>query len=148
MSGITSIVPNHLLKNSIIGACISVCIYIVLQLISALLIHNEVVSEDAMYPLVCCGAAVSSMIGCSFSASRGGKRGALSVSAVVAVFLSLTLLVGLTAGEAKSVADGMVGIGVAMCAGGLGAVIFVNFVLKKKNKGIKHMKHARKGKRP
>lgn len=144
MSGITSIVPKGLIKNSVVGACVAVCFYVVLQLISALLVHCEIADENAVYPMVCCTAALSSLAGCSYSALRGGKGSALSVSAVVLIFLSLTLIIGLSAGNSEAVAEGMVWIGAAMSAGGLVAALLVNLIRRKKNVGRKKMKRGRK----
>ena len=77
-----------------------------------------------LYPMVCISAAVASFAGCSCSALRGKSGGMLSASAVVLIFLTLTVTVALLTGSAEPVGAGLTGVGVAMAIGGLlGAVV-------------------------
>ena len=121
MSKIVFSFPGGMVKNSIIGAVVSLGCYVLLQFLVAFLVCEELIGESLVYVAVCVAAAVSAFAGCFVGASRTGRGGVLSVSTVVAVFLVLTVAVALCAGETETISSGLPGVGLAMAAGGLGA---------------------------
>ena len=127
--GIASL-PRDLLKSSVVGAVVALAAYMLLQFAVALLIHCEVIGEGMLYPAVCVSAAVASFLGCGCSMLVGKRGGVLSASAVVAVFLGLTIVIGLLGGGSGAVGAGVTGIGVAMVAGGLLAAALAGFIVK------------------
>ena len=130
------LVPNSkkLIQNSAIGAVLALVSYVVLQLPVALFIHCEVWGEEMLYLSVCIAATVASFLGCASSVMRGGEGGMLSVSAVVLVFLALTVVVGLLSGEAGTIGAGLTGVGGAMAVGGLLAGILPSWKGKKRRR--------------
>lgn len=131
MSKVVASLPKSLMKNSIVGAILALVCYVALQFLSALLIHCEVVGEGMIYPMVCVSAGISSFLGCGYSVMRGGSGSVLSASAVVLVFLALTVAVALLASEAGGISAGLTGVGAAMAAGGLLAALIPGLRVKK-----------------
>ena len=124
MSKFIASLPKGLVKNGVIGAVIALLVYVLLQFVSALLLHSELVGEGMLYPMVCVSAAVSSFAGCGCSALRGKNGSVLSAYAVVLIFLTLTVAVALLTGGAEPIGAGLTGVGIAMAIGGLlGAVV-------------------------
>lgn len=123
MSGIVAAVPKGLVKNSVIGALLALGCYVVLQFISALLIHGELVGEGMMHPMVCVTAGVSAFLGCGYSVMKSGAGSVLSATAVVLVFLVLTTATALVIGERGGIGEGMIGVGAAMAIGGLASAV-------------------------
>jgi len=112
--------PGGTVGRSLIGGGLAMLCYLLLQTLCALLLHKEIIGEAQLYPVVCVSAALASFVGCGYSVLKGRGGGMLTVSAVAAVFLILTVLVGLvSAGGSLRVRDGMVGIGLSMAVGGL-----------------------------
>lgn len=123
MSKMVLSLPNGLIKNSVIGACISLASYTALQFLSAFLIHHEMLGEGVLYPMVCICAAVAAFLGCAYSALRAGGAMALNATSVVIVFLALTVAIALCTNEMGSIGMGLTGVGIAMAVGGLAAAI-------------------------
>ena len=101
--------PKGIVRDSLIGGAIALGAYILLQFFCALLIDRELLGLEKLYPMVCVAAAVSAFLGCGYSVLRRKEAAILSVSAVVAVFLAVTLAAafitaagGLTAAMAGS----------------------------------------------
>ena len=131
MSNAVGSLFGGLLKNSVIGAAVALVSYVVFQLLCALLIHCEIVGEGMIYPMVCVSAAVSSFLGCVYGVMRGGEGRILSASLVAAVFLVLTLLIGLLSCESSTISAGWAGIGGAMAVGGLLAAMVPSLVKRR-----------------
>ena len=146
MPGITASRSKTFIKTCMIGAIIALGTYAVLQLFTALLIHCEIVGEDSLYLLVCISAAVASFVGCGVTMLGREKKGGLSASAVVLIFLALTLVIALTVGKADGITDGFVGIGIAMAVGGL-AVALLGGVSARSNKSHSEKNRRRTRKR-
>ena len=123
MSKVVTSLSRELMKNSVIGALISLGSYIALQFADAALIHAEVVGEGALYSLVCVSAAVAAFLGCGYSVLRGGSGKALGAGAVILVFLTLTVAVALLGGEIEGIGERFVGVGASMAGGGLLAAL-------------------------
>ena len=122
---------ESLLKNSVVGAVVALISYVTFQLLCAFLIHCEIAGEGMIYPLVCVSAAVSSYLGCVYGVMRGGEGRILSASLVTAVFLSLTVVIGLLSCESGVISTGWAGIGGAMALGGLLAAMTPSLLKKK-----------------
>ena len=120
--------------------------YVVLQLLCALLIHKELLGEDVLYPMVCVAAAAASFLGCGYSVLTRQEGAILTVSAVTAVFLLLTLAVALLANRSVAVENGLVGVGLSMAAGGLlAALVGANLPRQsRRTKTAPHRKSARR----
>ena len=135
MSNVVGSQFERLLKNSIIGVVVALVSYVILQLLCAFLIHCEIAGEGMIYPMVCISAAVSSYMGCVYGVMRGGEGRILSASMVAAVFLALTIAIGLLSGESGAVSSGWAGIGGAMALGGLLAAMTPSLWKKKGGAG-------------
>lgn len=131
MSKVVASLPRGLMKNSVVGAVVALVCYVTLQFIVALLIHGEMAGEEAMYPMVCGAAGLSSFLGCGYCVVKGGDGRVLSVSAVVLVFLALTAAVGLLTSEVGMIDGGLTGVGAAMAVGGLVAALVPGVHAKK-----------------
>ena len=108
------------LGRTLIGGLVALLCYGLLQTVCAFLLHREIVDESALYPGVCICAAMSSFAGCGYSVLKGRGSRLLSASAVAAVFLALTVVVGIfTMGADMQAKNGMTGVGLSMAAGGL-----------------------------
>lgn len=123
MSKGISALPKGMIGSSVLGGASALGVYVLLQLVCALLIDREVVGVELLYPMVCAAAAAASFAGCMVSALWRRERSALSASAVVAVFLALTLAAALLTADAVAVDSGLAGVGLGMAAGGLLAAI-------------------------
>lgn len=115
--------PKGIVKDSLIGGAIALGAYILLQFLCALLIDKELLGLEKLYPMVCCAAAVSAFLGCGYSVLRRKETAILSVSAVVAVFLAVTLAAAFVTAEAVAIENGLTGVGLSMAAGGLAAAL-------------------------
>ena len=146
MSKVVTSLPEGLLKNSVVGAVLAVLCYVSLQFVVALLIHGEVVGEGAMYPMVCTAAGLSSCLGCGYCAVKGGGGRVLSASAVVLVFLVITVAVGSLASEVGMMGGGLTGVGSAMAAGGLLAALMPDLWAKsgKRRRDVLKSRRVRK----
>ena len=142
MSKVVMSLPKGMVKNSVIGGCVALAAYVVLQLLCALLIHKELLGEDVLYPMVCVAAAVASFLGCGYSVLTRQEGAILTVSAVTAVFLLLTLAVALLANRSVAVENGLVGVGLSMAAGGLLAAL-VGANLPRQNHRAKTAQHRK-----
>ena len=123
MSKVVVSLPEGMVKGNVIGAVISMGCYVLLQFLVALLICEELMEEEMLYPLVCLTAGISSFAGCwcSTVCTKGGRG--LGAVTVVVVFLALTLLTGFLFGDAGVIGDGLVGVGAAMSVGGIIAAV-------------------------
>ncbi len=146
MSKVVMSLPKGMVKNSVIGGCVALAAYVVLQLLCALLIHKELLGEDVLYPMVCVAAAAASFLGCGYSVLTRQEGAILTVSAVTAVFLLLTLAVALLANRSVAVENGLVGVGLSMAAGGLlAALVGANLPRQsRRTKTAPHRKSARR----
>ena len=146
MSKVVMSLPKGTVKNSVIGGCVALAAYVVLQLLCALLIHKELLGEDVLYPMVCVAAAAASFLGCGYSVLTRQEGAILTVSAVTAVFLLLTLAVALLANRSVAVENGLVGVGLSMAAGGLlAALVGANLPRQsRRTKTAPHRKSARR----
>ncbi|MCI8420022.1 MAG: hypothetical protein HFF79_05875 [Oscillospiraceae bacterium] len=115
--------PKGIVKDSLIGGAIALGAYILLQFFCAMLIDKELLGLEKLYPMVCIAAAVSAFLGCGYSVLRRREAAMLSVSAVVAVFLAVTLAAAFVTAETVSVENGLTGVGLSMAAGGLAAAL-------------------------
>ncbi len=131
MSKVLASLPGGLMKNSVIGAILALMCYVLLQFLAALLIHSEIVGEGAIYLMVCAAAGLSSFLGCAYCVIKGGDGRVLSASAVVLVFLAVTVAVGLLTGEVGTINGGLTGVGASMAAGGLLAALVPELRAKK-----------------
>lgn len=146
MSKVVMSLPKGMVKNSVTGGCVALAAYVALQLLCALLIHKELLGEDVLYPMVCVAAAVASFLGCGYSVLTRQEGAILTVSAVTAVFLLLTLAVALLANRSVAVENGLVGVGLSMAAGGLlAALVGANLPRKsRQSKTAQRRKSARR----
>ena len=115
--------PKGIVKDSLIGGAIALGAYILLQFFCAMLIDKELLGLEKLYPMVCIAAAVSAFLGCGYSVLRRREAAMLSVSAVVAVFLAVTLAAAFVTAETVSVENGLTGVGLSRAAGGLAAAL-------------------------
>ena len=115
--------PKGIVRDSLIGGAIALGAYILLQFFCALLIDRELLGLEKLYPMVCVAAAVSAFLGCGYSVLRRKEAAILSVSAVVAVFLAVTLAAAFITAEIVAVENGLTGVGLSMAAGGLTAAM-------------------------
>ena len=115
--------PKGIVRDSLIGGAIALGAYILLQFFCALLIDRELLGLEKLYPMVCVAAAVSAFLGCGYSVLRRKEAAILSVSAVVAVFLAVTLAAAFITAETVAVENGLTGVGLSMAAGGLTAAM-------------------------
>ena len=115
--------PKGIVKDSLIGGAIALGAYILLLFFCAMLIDKELLGLEKLYPMVCIAAAVSAFLGCGYSVLRRREAAMLSVSAVVAVFLAVTLAAAFVTAETVSVENGLTGVGLSMAAGGLAAAL-------------------------
>ena len=146
MSKVVMSLPKGMVKNSVTGGCVALAAYAALQLLCALLIHKELLGEDVLYPMVCVAAAAASFLGCGYSVLTRQEGAILTVSAVTAVFLLLTLAVALLANRSVAVENGLVGVGLSMAAGGLlAALVGANLPRQsRRTKTAPHRKSARR----
>lgn len=131
MSKISFSLPKGWAKNSIIGAVISLLSYVVLQSISAMLIYFEMVGEGAVYSLVCISAALAVFLGCGYHLIQKTEN-ILNSSTVIAIFLALTIVIGILSNPSHEIGFGLTGVGVSMVIGGLAAVFLGGFYRKRK----------------
>ena len=110
--------PKGIVRDSLIGGAIALGAYILLQFFCAMLIDKELLGLEKLYPMVCIAAAVSAFLGCGYSVLRRKEAAILSVSAVVAVFLAVTLAAAFITAETVAVENGLTGVGVSMAGGG------------------------------
>ena len=115
--------PKGIVRDSLIGGAIALGAYILLQFFCALLIDRELLGLEKLYPMVCVAAAVSAFLGCGYSVLRRKEAAILSVSAVVAVFLAVTLAAAFITADTVAVENGLTGVGLSMAAGGLTAAM-------------------------
>ena len=115
--------PKGIVRDSLIGGAIALGAYILLQFFCAMLIDKELLGLEKLYPMVCIAAAVSAFLGCGYSVLRRKEAAILSVSAVVAVFLAVTLAAAFITAETVAVENGLTGVGLSMAAGGLTAAM-------------------------
>ena len=115
--------PKGIVRDSLIGGAIALGAYILLQFFCALLIDRELLGLEKLYPMVCVAAAVSAFLGCGYSVLRRKEAAILSVSAVVAVFLAVTLAAAFITAATVAVENGLTGVGLSMAAGGLTAAM-------------------------
>ena len=141
MSKVVMSLPKGMVKSSVTGGCIALAAYAARQLLCALLIHREVLGEEFLYPMVCVAAAAASFLGCGYSVLARREGAVLTVSAVTAVFLALTLAAALLTGKTVAVENGLVGVGLSMAAGGLAAAL-VGANLPRKGRGAQRRKAA------
>lgn len=125
MSKLMTAPPGAAVRSSILGGAAALGVYTLLQLVCALLIHRELVGVELLYPMVCAAAAVAAFAGCVCCVVLRGKCSVLSMSGVVAVFLTLTLAAALLTADAVALDGGLAGVGLGMAAGGLLAAIAV-----------------------
>ena len=123
MSRVVVALPKGMVRHSVIGGAVALGCYVALQFVWALLIHKEVMGEELLYPAVCISAAAASFLGCMYSLLSSGAARMLPVSAVVAVFLSVTMTAALLTAETVAVSNGLTGVGLSMAAGGLLAAL-------------------------
>lgn len=123
MSKIVMSLPKGMVKNAVIGGILALAAYVALQLGTALLIHKEVLGETAMYPAVCVSAALAAFLGCGYSIWKGRGASMLTTTAVVVVFLTLTLAAALLTTDTVAIENGLTGVGLSMAAGGLAAAL-------------------------
>jgi len=119
MSKVVVSLPGGAVKRTLTGALIALGGYVGLQFLWALLIHKEILDPGLLYPMVCVSAAAASFGGCMFCVISGRESRVLTVSAVVAVFLTVTLAAALLTTETVAVSNGLTGVGLSMAAGGL-----------------------------
>ena len=131
-------------KLIVIGGGAALGVYILLQMVWAWLIHRQMVGEETLYPLVCLSAALASFLGCLISILGRKDASILSVSAVVAVFLALTLSAAFMTAEAIVVDNGLTGVGLSMAAGGLLAALVGPVLVAGKGKDARRRKAARR----
>lgn len=123
MSKLMTAPSRGAVKSSALGGGAALVVYVLLQLVYALLIDREVVGLELLYPMVCGAAAVAAFAGCLCCVLLRGERSVLSLSGVVAVFLTLTLAAALLTADAVALEGGLAGVGLGMVAGGLLAAI-------------------------
>lgn len=136
MSKVVMSLPKGMAKNSAVGGLLALVSYVALQFLCAALIDRQVVGVERLYPMVCIAAALASFLGCGYSVLKGRSASMLSVSAVVVVFLTLTLAAAFLTADAISIDNGLTGIGLSMAAGGLAAALVGgNLPREKKGRG-------------
>lgn len=123
MSKLVMSLPQGMVKNSVVGGVLALASYVALQFVCALLVDRGVLGMESLYPMVCVAAALASFLGCGYSVLRRREAAMLSVSAVVAVFLAVTLAAAFVTAETVSVENGLTGVGLSMAAGGLAAAL-------------------------
>ena len=123
MSKVVMSLPKGMAKNSAIGGLIALIAYVALQFLCAMLIDHQLQGVERLYPMVCIAAALASFLGCGYSVLKGKSASMLSISAVVVVFLTLTLAAAFLTADAISIENGLTGIGLSMAAGGLAAAL-------------------------
>ena len=122
MSKVVMSLPKGMVKHSLLGGLVALVSYVLLQFLVALLIHQGVLGPEKLYPAVCVTAAVAAFLGCGYCVlRRGGSM--LSVSAVVVVFLAVTVAAAFLTADAIAVSRGLTGVGLSMAAGGLAAAL-------------------------
>lgn len=119
MSKVVMSLPKKTVKNGIMGAVVSLTSYVALQFPVAFLINSEMVGEGVIYPAVCVCACVACFLGCTYSTLRSDGGAALSAVPVMAIFLTLTAAISMCAGHNSAIGSGLVGVGMAMVAGGV-----------------------------
>ena len=123
MSKVVMSLPEGMVKNCLVGGGISLLSYVLLQMLCALLVDRGVLGLDQIYPLVCITAAAASFLGCGYSVLKGKGTSMLTVPAVVAVFMTLTLAAALLTADTIAIENGVTGLGLSMAAGGLLAAL-------------------------
>lgn len=144
MSKIAGALSDGTVKNGVVGACISLGCYVLLQFFSAYLVCSGIVGEGAVYSAVCISAAVSSFMGCCFGVVRTGENGVLSAFSVVVVFLVLTIMIGVCVNEIGVIGAGLAGVGMAMVGGGLAAAMFCGAMRGRVRREKGRVKHRRR----
>ena len=135
MSKVVMSLPKGMVKSSLAGGAIALAAYTALQFLCALLIHREVLGEEQLYPMVCVAAAAAAFLGCGYSVLSRREGAVLTVSAVTAVFLALTVSAALLSGGTVAVENGLVGVGLSMAAGGLLAALVCTNLPRKGQRG-------------
>lgn len=135
MSKVVMSLPKGLAGNIAAGAAIALGSYGGMQFLWALLIDRGVLGMERLYPMVCVSAALASFLGCAYSVLRGREGAMLSVPAVAAVFMTLTLAAALLTAEAISIENGVTGLGLSMAAGGLLAALLGGNLPRKNRRG-------------
>jgi len=143
MSKVVVALPEGMIRRSVIGGLLAAASYAMMQTLWALLLDHQILSMEKLYPAVCVSAGLAAFLGCGYSVLKGRGSGMLSISAVVVVFLAITVLVALLTGDSVEVERGLVGVGLSMAAGGLAAALAGDVVLKKRSK--KRRKKRRTG---
>ena len=144
MSKIVVSLPKGAVRYSLQGAGLALTIYLAMQLLWALLIHKAVLNMALLYPAVCISAAVAAFCGCLYSAVKSGRSDSLSVAAVIAVFLAVTVAAGLCSAGGLAVERGLTGIGLSMVAGGLlAALVGIGRAGKRKSVGKRKRRRYR-----
>ena len=123
MSKVVMSLPKGMVKHSLLGGLVALVSYVLLQFLVALLIHQGVLGPEKLYPAVCVTAAVAAFLGCGYCVLRGRGGSMLSVSAVVVVFLAVTVAAAFLTADAIAVSRGLTGVGLSMAAGGLAAAL-------------------------
>ena len=121
MSKVVVSLPKGAAARSMTGALAAPGSYVGLQFLWALLIHREILDPARLYPMVCLSAAAASFVGCVYCVVSGRESRVLTVPAVVAVFLTVTVTAALLTTETVAVSNGLTGVGLSMAAGGLAA---------------------------
>ena len=132
MSKVVMSLPKGMVRDSVTGGLLALVTYVALQLVCALLVDKGVLGLEQLYPLVCVTAAIASFLGCGYSVLKGKGASMLTVPAVVAVFMTLTLAaalldqkkkVALLTADTIAIENGVTGLGLSMAAGGLLAAL-------------------------
>lgn len=123
MSKVVMSLPKGMVRDSVTGGLLALATYVALQLVCALLVDKGVLGLEQLYPLVCVTAAIASFLGCGYSVLRGKGTNMLTVPAVVAVFMALTLAAALLTADTIAIENGVTGLGLSMAAGGLLAAL-------------------------
>lgn len=123
MSKVVMSLPKGMVRDSVTGGLLALVTYVALQLVCALLVDKGVLGLEQLYPLVCVTAAIASFLGCGYSVLKGKGASMLTVPAVVAVFMTLTLAAALLTADTIAIENGVTGLGLSMAAGGLLAAL-------------------------
>ena len=123
MSKLYVSLPEGMVKNSVIGAGLSLGCYALLQFLTAFFVSGEFLGEETIFPAICVSAAVASFVGCLYSSVRVGWGVALSAGSAVAVFLVLTVVIALCVSETGVDGVSLTWVSAAMAMGGLMAAI-------------------------
>ena len=123
MSKVVMSLPKGMGRDSVTGGLLALVTYVALQLVCALLVDKGVLGLEQLYPLVCVTAAIASFLGCGYSVLKGKGASMLTVPAVVAVFMTLTLAAALLTADTIAIENGVTGLGLSMAAGGLLAAL-------------------------